>query len=154
MFWLLTFLALFLLPGQAVLADTYVSGNITSNTTWNLAGSPYIVTGNVYIGNATLTIDPGVEVRFNPNTSLKVGHYGTGTLIADGTEGNEILFTGDSENPWYYINFTNETGAGTSLSHAIIENGGSAGNSLVRVQDSDVTIQNSHTCEQSLRRKQ
>ncbi|PXF60373.1 MAG: hypothetical protein C4B58_00625 [Deltaproteobacteria bacterium] len=143
MFWLLSFLALFLAPGQVVLADTDVGGTISSDTTWDISGSPYIVTSSVFInGSATLTIDPGVQVRFNPNTYLQVGHYNPGTLVAEGTEGNEILFTGDSEHPWYYINFSYLTGAGTNLSHAIIENGGGGGNALVRVSDSDVSIQN------------
>ncbi|MBU1203529.1 MAG: hypothetical protein KKG60_00490 [Nanoarchaeota archaeon] len=30
--------------GKELWADTYVSGTITSDTTWNQAGSPYIAT--------------------------------------------------------------------------------------------------------------
>ena len=42
-------------------ADTPVGWLICSDTTWDLAGSPYIVTDTVIILNdATLTIDPGV----------------------------------------------------------------------------------------------
>ena len=64
------------------LAETYVSGNITSNTTWGVAGSPYIVTGDITVYHTSrtygeyfrkLTIEPGVEVRFNPGTGLYIG---------------------------------------------------------------------------------
>ena len=60
-------------------AETYVSGNITSNTTWGVAGSPYIVTGDITVYHTSrtygeyfrkLTIEPGVEVRFNHGTGL------------------------------------------------------------------------------------
>ncbi|MEL6625774.1 MAG: hypothetical protein AAFQ83_15620 [Bacteroidota bacterium] len=45
-------------------AQTIVSNDITSSTTWSLAGSPYILDGYIFVSNgATLTIDPGVVVR-------------------------------------------------------------------------------------------
>lgn len=45
---------------------TYVSGDILQDTTWTVSGSPYTVLGTVSVADgATLTIDPGVEVRLN-----------------------------------------------------------------------------------------
>ncbi|MEW6006696.1 MAG: hypothetical protein AB1595_00855 [bacterium] len=55
---------------------TDVSGVISESATWTLAGSPYIVTGDVYVQGATnpcLTIGPGVVVKFN--------QYKTYTLV-------------------------------------------------------------------------
>ncbi|MCX8043735.1 MAG: hypothetical protein N3B18_06385, partial [Desulfobacterota bacterium] len=79
-----------LLPTPNTHADTPVFGNIISNTTWTIGGSPYIVSGGVQVyPNITLTIDPGVEVRFNKDAGLKIG----GTLIAQGTQADPILFT-------------------------------------------------------------
>ena len=53
---------------------TDVSGHIDTDTTWTVAGSPYIVTGNVFVygtpTNVTLTVQAGVEVRFNSATWL------------------------------------------------------------------------------------
>jgi len=51
------------LASAALIAQTTVSGGIYNNTTWNLAGSPYLVTGSIVVfPNRTLTIEPGVEV--------------------------------------------------------------------------------------------
>ncbi len=68
-------------------AGTFVSGVIGSSsgpitTTWTLAGSPYVVVGDLEVrGNAstsgdrtsTLVIQPGVRVLFEPGTGLFVG---------------------------------------------------------------------------------
>ncbi len=52
-------------------AETEVSGTISQDTTWALAGSPYVVTGDVSVRHpesggpaATLTVEAGTEVRF------------------------------------------------------------------------------------------
>ncbi|TFH00806.1 MAG: hypothetical protein E4H13_06545, partial [Calditrichales bacterium] len=61
-------------------ADTNVSGTIAVDSTWVVAGSPYIVQGNLTIGaGVTLTIEPDVIVRFNTNVNMLV----RGRLIAD-----------------------------------------------------------------------
>ncbi|MEE4356918.1 MAG: hypothetical protein V2I97_10640, partial [Desulfococcaceae bacterium] len=62
-----------LLSVSAVWADTNVSGSISADTRWNLSGSPYIVTGDVTVeAGMTLTIDPGVQVKFDSGFSLIV----------------------------------------------------------------------------------
>src|SRR5687768_2063408 len=48
-----------------------VSGPITSNTTWSVNQTPYRATADVVIQNgATLTIEPGVTIFFEPDTNL------------------------------------------------------------------------------------
>ncbi len=91
---------------QSAIADTEVSGNITSDTTWAVAGSPYIVVGTVQVLDvATLTIEPGVTVKFNEGLSLMIG----GELIARGTATDSILFTSNNATPqpgdWGSIKF-------------------------------------------------
>jgi parallel beta-helix repeat protein len=83
---------------------TYVNGSIISDTTWYLADSPYIVTGDVTVEpGATLTIEPGVEVKFDGAYSIIID----GTLIAIGTSTDRILFTSNQGSPakgdWYTI---------------------------------------------------
>lgn len=77
-------------------AQTNVSGGIYSNTTWNVAGSPYVVTGNIVVfDNVTLTIDPGVTVKFDDGIDMEI----RGTLSAIGTLADTIVFTSNSATP-------------------------------------------------------
>ena len=119
-------------------AATHVSGNITTDTTWTLAGSPYIVTGDVNVFHpdgksvVTLTIDPGVEVRFETSTALYIGgDYNDtwgwyGALYARGTDTAPIIFTSSAAEPspgnWKGIIFTKHTNVGaTTLEHSVVE---------------------------------
>ena len=87
-------------------AQTNVSGFISANTTWNLVGSPYIVIGNALVTHGyTLTIEPGVIVKFNTDKALQID----GELIAIGTPQNRIVFTSNQTNPaagdWAKLHF-------------------------------------------------
>jgi hypothetical protein len=66
---------------------TNVGGIIYSDTTWTLSNSPYIMTNKVQVGNATLIIEPGVQI-FGNGHSLEI--YGFGTLKAIGTSISNI----------------------------------------------------------------
>ncbi len=78
----------------AVKAQTNVSGGIYANTTWTLAGSPYTVTGNVVVfPGFTLTIEPGVMVKFDAGVQLEIRQAG---LIAMGTNADSISFTSNT----------------------------------------------------------
>jgi hypothetical protein len=101
-------------PGQTIVPDsTSVSG------TWTRINSPYEINGlaTVPMGQ-TLTIEPGVEIRFKTGTDFKytgdnkvdVGHLTVqGRLIARGTSSQRIVFTrqGTSGN-WGCIFITNK----------------------------------------------
>jgi parallel beta-helix repeat protein len=77
-------------------AAVYVSGDITTNTTWKAVNSPYIIVGDVLVDNGTtLTIEPGVSVLFDGKYSIVVN----GTLNASGTMSNPILFTSNQSMP-------------------------------------------------------
>src|SRR6266513_547838 len=79
------------------LAQTNVSGGIYSNTTWTLANSPYIVVDTVVVfPGVTLTIQPGVVVKFAYNKQLEIRQA---ALIAEGTVTDSITFTSSSSTP-------------------------------------------------------
>jgi hypothetical protein len=73
-------------------AQTNISGTISSNTTWNVSGSPYTITANTAImDDVTLIVDAGVTVLFSQDVYLRV--LSGGTLISQGTETDSIYFT-------------------------------------------------------------
>jgi YVTN family beta-propeller protein/parallel beta-helix repeat protein len=82
--------ALCLSAGPAT-AQTPISGTLTEDFTMVLANSPYVVSGESLSVNAgvTLTIEPGVVVKFGQNMGLHV----SGILNVTGTSGNVIHFT-------------------------------------------------------------
>ncbi len=86
--------------GSAVAAPTLVNSNITSNTQWTVANSPYVLQGVIYVtGGATLDIEPGVVVRGMPISTTGATDPGSlivardGKIQARGTSASPIIFT-------------------------------------------------------------
>jgi len=86
--------------------ETNVSLPIAAPTLWT-ADQIYRVTGDLLINaGATLTIQPGAVVRFAPGASLTVH----GTLIADGTPDQPILFAAiEPATTWSRILFESDS---------------------------------------------
>jgi len=120
---------------------TYVEGVITQDTVWTLTDSPFVVSKNVIVyPNATLTIEPGVEVRFGESFSLIVN----GRLIANGTQDNMITFTSNKDQPgagdWNTIILSNRTVQST-LAYCSIEyakNGTTIANGNVKIKNCEI----------------
>ncbi len=100
------------------LADTSVGGRIAADTTWTLANSPYLVTSTVQVYGtsttpATLTIEPGVVVKFNSGTGIQIGDNTNtyqGILVSQGTATNHITFTrSGTSGTWAGITFYDKT---------------------------------------------
>jgi RHS repeat-associated protein len=134
------------------------AGTISSDTTWCNNGVPYYVDGNVSVYKngtstvppATLTIEPGVEVRFASSARLNIGS-GTntsnkGALKAQGTQNAVITFTSGqaTRTPGYWDGIYFHTGTddnATVLEHCTIEYGGLGTNANIYLSDANPTIQ-------------
>jgi hypothetical protein len=92
-----------------VFAQTNISGEISTNTIWTKAGSPYNLTGNITVTDgATLELQPGVVVEAKGHISITV----LGKLISVGTEQDSIYFRGDgSKGFWTGIKIRNNGGS-------------------------------------------
>ena len=84
---------LFVYPNW-VQASTLITNNITENTAWTLENSPYVVENYIYIsGSSTLTIEPGVVVKFADFAGIYFYDDAGGSISALGTPENKIYFT-------------------------------------------------------------
>jgi hypothetical protein len=92
----LSIVIILLILGNTTFAQTNFSGGIYSNTTWTLNNSPYIITGSVVVfPNVTLTIQPGVVIKFEEkaySTSEQIFFEVRGKLVAKGTSSLPISF--------------------------------------------------------------
>lgn len=97
---------------------------ISEDTTWTLANSPYIITGNVLVEHGvSLTIEPGVEVKFDGYYYMQI----EGKLVTEGTENDMITFTSNKDSPsprdWRSIKFMGNADNGSSFKYCNIEYG-------------------------------
>ena len=116
---------------------TYVEGNITQDTVWTLMDSPFVLSKNTTVWeNSTLTVEPGVEVRFGGEYALIV----EGGLSAIGEENSTITFTSNREEPyggdWSTIVF--KGAKPSTMAYCIVEYGENG----ITLVDSTVELKN------------
>lgn len=99
------------------MADTYIPGGSVSGT-WLVSGSPYFIEGDINIeAGDVLNIEAGVEVYFIGKLRLLV----QGTLMAEGTENQPILFSRFNPGPeWKGIRFHNAS-SNSRMKYCIVE---------------------------------
>lgn len=115
-------LILVLMGNLGVMAQTSVSGTIVANTVWSVANGPYTVTGDVLVASgATLTVEPGLEIRFDQGTKITV----EGSLAALGTATDSIFLTSNALLPdtgsWMGIVVSGSVGGFVDLDFCHIE---------------------------------
>ena len=131
----------FAIKSSVIVNATYVEGSITQNTIWTLVDSPFVVSKDVRVyPNATLTIEPGVEVKFGGTFSIII----SGKLYANGTD-KTITFTSNKEEPnagdWNALIFNGteeSTLIGCFIAYA--KNGILVDNSTVEVKKSTISL--------------
>ena len=101
-------------------------GGHHSDALWSNAGLPYIVLGGVSVdAGSALTVEPGVEVRFDQYRGLDI----RGRLVAVGTAQQPITFTGTSaiKGWWDGIRvegYEDAPSVGSRLDYVTVEYGG------------------------------
>ncbi|MDH4038530.1 MAG: T9SS type A sorting domain-containing protein [Candidatus Krumholzibacteria bacterium] len=144
-------------------AAKFISGTIASNTTLDtVGGRVYQVTGPITVNpGVTLTISPGVVLKFNLNTYMTVN----GKIVAAGgsTPDSLIYFTsirddnapapagedtngdGGTTTPansnWYYVYFTAGSDDTSILKHCVLRYGGAGATGMVLCQDASPTLE-------------
>jgi hypothetical protein len=124
------------------LAAIEVSGHITSDTVWSPANNPYEVVGNIFIEeDVTLTILPGTHIKIGSallnNANYVSGQYFmlwgeesvagmfwvNGSIIAEATPEDPILFTRDTDELYYHWGtiFFDDTSLKSSFSHCVFQ---------------------------------
>ncbi len=117
---------------SAALPGTVIEHNsdITADEVW---GSQYIhiVTRNIEVKDATLTIEPGAVVKFNDDAGLEFGYSNNishSKLIAQGTADKHITFTANKVNPqsasWEWIYFGSNASPECVMEYCDISYGG------------------------------
>jgi parallel beta-helix repeat protein len=131
----------------SVPTKSHFFGEITEDEIWE-AGYIHFVIGDVTVSNATVTIQPGVIVRFKENASLNIG--AAATLIAEGTAQLPILFTADAATPTpgYYEGITFGAGGSglSSMAYCTVEYGGldyaTTSNGNIRIASTALAFEN------------
>lgn len=83
----------------SITAGTLVTGVLSSDTTWDIASSPYFISESVQIAyGKTLTVNPGVELLgaiydFDTGSPIPSKIEAFGDFKAAGTEANRIVFS-------------------------------------------------------------
>jgi len=120
------FSLLLFIPAAIFAQGTIVHGDVHDEKdtgAWTLSGSPYYVTGDIKVPpDRTLTINPGVEVRFRGKYKFTID----GTLTAKGTVSDSIFFSRDLPDyttKWEVIKFKNSKSDASELEYCKIIDG-------------------------------
>ncbi|MCW4053027.1 MAG: right-handed parallel beta-helix repeat-containing protein [Candidatus Bathyarchaeota archaeon] len=135
-------LGLRILPSPAL--ATYVEGLVEQDTIWTLTDSPFVLTNDIRISpNVTLTIEPGVEVRFGGNFSIIV----EGDMRAIGTKSRNITFTSNKipRKPGDWESLRYRFSKNSFLEYASVEYSTHG----IDAESSNITIRNCYIVENS-----
>lgn len=113
---------------EPVVPHTHQMELITKDTIWKAANNPHVIKSYVKVSSGTLTIEPGVVVKFDADGYLEIG--GTNAkLLAVGTIEKPILFTSNAASKqtgdWRSIAFK-QGAIDSKLEFCNIEYGGSS----------------------------
>ena len=138
-----------------------IGGTLHTDMTLSAARSPYTVDEDLIVtSGATLSVEPGVELRFAAGVELRLGSpaNGSGTLVARGTSKSPVLFTANvvpgtppSAGDWSTVRFTPDAGdtffdgdgeyaSGSIVEYAVFEYAGGDGDDVGAITIDDATV--------------
>ena len=99
------------------------SGTVKDDQTWSAIDVPYLFDGDIKV-ESQVTIEAGATLSFAQDASILV--RSSGSLNAEGTETEPILFTGEQKTKGYWkgISFRETDSTDNVLDNVIIEYGG------------------------------
>jgi hypothetical protein len=114
----------------------FTGGAVNADRTLSKACSPYTIKSDIDVnGNATLTIEPGVTLRFDPEKNIAIGYNSAAKLMAVGTASEQIVFTSSASTPgagdWAGVQLWSNTMNGSTLKYVKFEYCGSNGDACV-----------------------
>jgi len=120
------------------LCENIISADITTDTT--ISAPCNIVTDNIDVIGATLTINPGVTLIFQSDTGINIAE--DGAMYAAGSEAKPILFTSENPTPGYWrgITYSYSNDIQNVLRHATVEFGSDANIELRAVGSSPARL--------------
>lgn len=127
--------------GQFSYGQTNVPAIITSNQTWNAAGSPYIVNGNTLVeAGVTINIMPGTSIK---TTVDRLRLIIDGTVVAKGKKDSVITcdnltfeFTTNS------VGYDPVTGGGSQFSYCLFNGKGAGGEKSIDLKNKSMLVKN------------
>src|SRR6056297_767135 len=116
---IVTFLFILVVLPFSLVAQTNISGTISNNTTLTAVNSPYIVTDHLNVNaGVTLTVESGVELRFNSGIYLQV----FGMLNANGATFTANESTAKGFWTGVYVSYENNASSGmVTLNNCLVE---------------------------------
>jgi parallel beta-helix repeat protein len=144
-------------PGDGIDYDVLniQGGSIGENpVTWDVRDAqalPYVIVGDILVqSGGQLTLEPGVELRFAPETGLTISG---GTLIAQGTQDARTRFTSHQSDPepgdWKGLTFGSASVGATILEYCTVEFGGQTNNANLYINNTSPTIRHTIIQESS-----
>lgn len=118
-----------------------LSQRIEVDFTFTEKCSPYTISNELHVDGWTLTIEPGVEVRFKDQAALFVGYSAPARLLVKGTPEKPVRFTGERKEAgaWKTVQLF-ERAEQSSLEHLVIEFAGAGDTPALYVQAADVSV--------------